>query len=63
MEKAKFLRKKGFRYSCSSETIEKYLKLPARMKLQWLEDINRFSFYATPRKNRRIWEQFREGKI
>ncbi len=63
MKKAESKQKGGFRYRYSRETIEKYLKLPARMKLQWLEEINRFSFNAMPRENRRIWEQFRQGKI
>lgn len=63
MKKDKSRRKKGFRYRYSRETIERYLTLPAKMKLQWLEEINQFSYKAMPKKNRRIWEQFRQGEI
>jgi len=56
-------KRKGYRYYCSMETIKEYMALPAAMKLEWLEEINRFSYYAMPAKNREIWEKFRKGEI
>jgi hypothetical protein len=39
------------------------MAMPARMKLQWLEEINRFLYQATPEKNKNIQQMFRSGKI
>lgn len=62
-KRAKKQQRKGYRYYCSMETIKQYMALPAAMKLEWLEEINRFSYYAMPAKNRKIWEKFRKGEI
>jgi len=55
--------KTGFYYCLSEETIRKYMSLPARMKLKWLEEANRFSRKALTSKTRRFWQQFRRGEI
>jgi len=53
----------GFRQYYDRETLEKYMTMPARMKLQWLEEINRFLYQATPEKNKVIQQMFRSGKL
>ena len=66
MEKRKTTKKqepKGYRYYCSTGTIKEYMAMSTEMKLEWLEEINRFSYHAMPAKNRKIWEMLRKGEI
>ncbi len=55
--------KKGFRYVCTIEDIRSYRKLPAEMKLKWLDDAIRFCTKAILGKVKKIWDDFRAGKI
>lgn len=57
--------KGGFRYFRTKEQILEYLKVPARRKLQWLEEIYRFNCRLA-RSNPiigKIQEKFRRGEI
>lgn len=52
----------GYYYTYSKETIRKYLNLPTKMKLEWLEEVNRFLYHTMTPENRAIWERFRRGE-
>jgi len=54
---------KGFSYSLEDEKILSYMKLTAEEKLQWLEDINRFTFLVLNDRQKEFREQLRSGKI
>ncbi len=53
----------GFRQYYTRETLQMYMTMSARLKLQWLEEINYFLYQATPEKNKVIQQMFRSGKI
>ncbi|OGW12536.1 MAG: hypothetical protein A3G93_02840 [Nitrospinae bacterium RIFCSPLOWO2_12_FULL_45_22] len=52
----------GYSYSYSEETIREYMQWSAKMKLDWLEEANRFLYRNMPPENRLIWERFRRGE-
>lgn len=54
---------KGFSYTVSDESLKKWMQMPARMKLEWLEEINEFIWKYTSEKNKKIIELFRKGEI
>jgi hypothetical protein len=54
---------KGFSYSLEDEKILSYMKLTAGEKLQWLEDINRFTFLVLNDRQKEFRELLRSGKI
>jgi hypothetical protein len=54
---------KGFSYSLEDEKILSYMKLTTEEKLQWLEDINRFTFFVLNDRQKEFREQLRSGKI
>ena len=61
--KKKSSERKGFSYSLEDEKIRAYMKLTAREKLQWLEEINRFTFFVLNEKQKEFREKLRSGEI
>lgn len=55
--------KKGFSYEVSDETLKKWAAVPASEKLDWLEEINRFIFKFTNKKQKEIISKFRKGEM
>lgn len=55
--------RKGFSYKLEDEKIRAYMKLTAREKLQWLEEINRFTFFVLNEKQKEFREKLRSGEI
>ncbi len=53
----------GYRQYYTRDTLKAYVMMSAKMKLEWLEEINRFLYHATPEKNKTIQKMFRDGKI
>lgn len=56
-------RRHGFSYRVSDDQIRRWRALPAEVKLQWLEDANRFLAVALTPQARAIQERFRHGEI
>jgi hypothetical protein len=55
--------KRGFSYKVSAQQIRQYIKVPAKYKLQWLEEAKEFfDKFASPAAKEN-WRLFREGKI
>lgn len=55
--------KKGFSFKPTTEYIKETMDMPARFKLDWLEEIKEFTFKAVRGERRKIWEKFRRGEI
>jgi hypothetical protein len=55
--------KKGFSYDVSEEALKKWVAVPPSEKLEWLEEINRFIFKFTGKKEKAIISKFRKGEI
>ena len=49
----------GFSYTLEDEKIKKYMKLTAKEKLQWLEEINSFNEKVLTPKDKAIRAKFR----
>lgn len=56
-------RRGGFAYRVTDEQIKRWRMLPATVKLQWLEEANRFLAAALTRKARAIQDRFRRGEL
>jgi hypothetical protein len=56
-------RRKGFAYRVTDEQIRRWRALPPEIKLQWLEDANRFLALALTSRTRAIQERFRRGEL
>jgi len=56
-------KRKGFSYSLEDEKILAYMKLTAGEKLQWLEEINRFTFLVLNDRQKEFREKLRSGEI
>lgn len=54
---------KGFAYTFSEESLKKWMRMPAKMKLEWLEEVNEFLWKYAPEENKRIMALFRKGDI
>jgi len=54
---------KGFSYSLEDEKIRAYMKLTAEEKLQWLEEINRFTFLVLNDRQKEFREKLRSAQI
>lgn len=54
---------KGFSYNLEDEKIIAYMKLTAEEKLQWLEEINRFTYHVLNDRQREFREKLRKGEI
>ena len=55
--------KRGFGFKPDIEYIKQTMDMPARFKLEWLEEINAFTNKALSKRKRKIWEKFRRGEI
>ena len=53
----------GFSYKVTDEQIRRWKALPAEVKLQWLEDANRFLALALTPRAREIQNRFRRGEL
>jgi hypothetical protein len=54
--------RKGFAFKPDTNYIKATMNMPARAKLEWLEEINKFIYKALPEKKIKIWEKIkREG--
>lgn len=65
MEKILLKKKGGFEYYRTKEQIKEYMKLPAELKLKWLEEMRAFN-HLVAQHNPQIWEiqeKFRKGEI
>lgn len=56
-------RRRGFSYTVTDEQIRRWKALPAAVKLQWLEDANRFLAVALSPRAREIQNRFRRGEL
>lgn len=57
------MKKKGFSYKFSEEKLKKWIAMPAELKLEWLEEINKFIYEFAPKESREIIAKFRRGEI
>lgn len=57
------MRRKGFTYKVSEETLKKWMGMPPELKLEWLEEINEFIFDFAPKKSKEAISKFRKGEI
>ena len=55
--------RRGYSYRVTDEQIRRWRALPAEVKLQWLEDANRFLALALAPKARAIQNRFRRGEL
>ena len=53
----------GYSYAVTKEQIKKWQAVSPEMRLEWLEEINRFLYEAQSPKTREIWQKFRRGDI
>jgi hypothetical protein len=53
----------GFSYRVTDQQIRRWRALPASVKLQWLEDVNRLLASALSPKIRAIQDSFRRGEL
>lgn len=57
------MKPKGYSYHVTRDDLIAYSRLPAKDKLIWLEEANRFTAKALKGRRRKIWEMFRRGEI
>ncbi len=55
--------RRGYSYHLTDDQIRRWRALPAEVKLQWLEDANRFLALALTPKAREIQNRFRRGEM
>jgi len=55
--------RRGFSYRVTDEQIRRWKALPPEVKLQWLEDANRFLGLALTPKARALQNRFRCGEL
>ncbi|MFC1620872.1 hypothetical protein ACFL2G_01075 [Candidatus Omnitrophota bacterium] len=55
--------RKGFSYYLEDDKIIEYLKLPPRVRLEWLEEIFEFNRKALKGKRKKIWQALRMGEV
>ncbi len=54
---------KGYSYAVEDEKILEYMKLSTEQKLQWLEEINAFTFSVLSDQEKLIRNKLRAGEI
>ena len=54
---------KGYSYVVEDEKLLEYMKLSTEQKLQWLEEINAFTYSVLTDKEKSIREKLRAGEI
>lgn len=42
------------------EALKRYMKLSAKEKLEYLEELNKFLSIAIPEKNKKIWKKLKD---
>jgi hypothetical protein len=55
--------KKGYSYTIEDEKILEYMKLSTEQKLQWLEEINAFTYSVLSDEEKLIREKLRAAEI
>lgn len=55
--------RRGFSYKLTDDQLHRWRALPAEVKLQWLEDANRFLALALTSRAREIQNRFRRGEL
>jgi hypothetical protein len=50
-----------FEWESDKERLLKYMKLPAKKKLEWLYQMNKFTNKFASKKYRKIWYKLREA--
>ena len=55
--------KKGYSYTVEDEKIIEYMKLSTEQKLQWLEEINTFTYLALSDEEKLIRQKLRSAEI
>lgn len=53
----------GFRHHHTKQELREYMKLSARQKLEWLEDVNRFLHDSMSPQAKMIAAGFRNGEV
>jgi hypothetical protein len=54
---------KGYSYTVEDEKILEYMKLTTEEKLQWLEEINAFTFAVLSDEEKLLRQKLRSGEI
>jgi hypothetical protein len=55
--------KKGFSYRVTVKQLKQYMRVPAKFKLQWLEEAKEFFDKIASPSAKKCWQMFREGKL
>ncbi len=63
MDKKNHKKSGGYSYSVTMADIKKFRTLPVELRLKWLEEANRFLYYAMDEKAKKIREKLRKGQI
>lgn len=51
--------KKGFAFKPDINYIRETMDMPAKAKLEWLEEVNTFTYKALSKQKRKIWEKIK----
>ena len=57
------MQSKGYSYTIEEEKILEYMKLTTEQKLQWLEEINAFTFAVLSDEKKMLREKLRAGEL
>ena len=57
------MQSKGYSYTIEEEKILEYMKLTTEQKLQWLEEINAFTFAVLSDEEKMLREKLRSGEL
>ncbi len=63
MDKKKNKKPGGYSYSVTMADIKKFRAMPVELRLQWLEEANRFLYFAMDENAKKIREKLRKGEI
>ncbi len=63
MDQKKSKKTGGYSYNVTMADIKKFRALPVELRLQWLEEANRFLYYAMDEKAKKMREKLRKGEI
>ena len=53
----------GYSYTLTKAQIKKFMDLPVKARLEWLEEANKFLWLAMDEKAKKAREMFRKGEI
>lgn len=54
---------KGFAFKPDINYIRETMDMPARAKLEWLEEANTFTYKALSKQKRKTWEKIKRGEV